>query len=151
MKHPELEILLPSWIKERREKKGARVTIKEVQKKGMAILEDFGSDSDVKYESLWRMKDRAGLSLRRKNSEDQYKPNDLIPKCQRFVLHMKKLYEENTFSKVVAMDETPLFADNMGKTTLASKGAKEVKITTTGNEKKIQTLVLRINLDGSKN
>ena len=86
-----------------------------------------------------------------KNSEDQYKPNDLIPKCQRFVLHMKKLYEENTFSKVVAMDETPLFADNMGKTTLSSKGAKEVKMTTTGNGKKFQTLVLSINLDGSKN
>ena len=49
------------------------------------------------------------------------------------------------------MDETPLFADNMGKTTLASKGAKEVKMTTTGNGKKFQTLVLSINLDGSKN
>ena len=81
------------------------------------------------------MKDRAGLSLRRKNSEDQYKPNDLIPKCQRFVLHMKKVFEENNFSKVVAMDETPLFADNMGKTTLANKGAKEVRMTTTGNAK----------------
>ena len=40
VKHPEIEILLPSWIKERREKKGARVTIKEVQKKSMAILKD---------------------------------------------------------------------------------------------------------------
>ena len=78
-------------------------------------MKDLGRETDVKYGSLWRMKDRAGLSLRRKNSEDQYKPNDLIPKCQRFVLHMKKLYEENIFSKVVAMDETPLFADNMEK------------------------------------
>ena len=49
---------------------------------------------------------------------------------------MKKLYEENIFSKVVAMDETPLFADNMGKTTLAINGAKKVKMTTTGNGKK---------------
>ena len=48
---------------------------------------------------------------------------------------MKKVLEENNFSKVVAMDETPLFADNMGKTTLANKGAKEVRMTTTGNAK----------------
>ena len=27
----------------------------------MAILKDFGRETDVKYGSLWRMKDRAGL------------------------------------------------------------------------------------------
>ena len=49
------------------------------------------------------------------------------------------------------MDETPLFADNMGKRTLDVKGAKEVRLRKTGNSKKFQTLVLSINMDGSKN
>ena len=48
------------------------------------------------------------------------------------------------------MDETPLFSDNMGSLTLEDKGANEMRLRTTGNEKKIQSLVLSICLDGSK-
>ena len=49
------------------------------------------------------------------------------------------------------MDETPLFADNMGNTTLEVKGAKEVKMKTTENSKIFQSLILSINHDGGKN
>ena len=48
------------------------------------------------------------------------------------------------------MDETPLFSDNMGSVTVEDKGAKEVRLKTTGNDKKFQSLVLSICLDGSK-
>ena len=32
IKHPELELLLPSWVKEKRKNNGARVTIRQVKK-----------------------------------------------------------------------------------------------------------------------
>ena len=82
IKHPELEILLPSWIKEQRKHSGTRVTIKNTVKKGNLLLKAMGRDKEVKYGAIWRMKDRNGLALRRKSSENQYIPDDLIPKCQ---------------------------------------------------------------------
>ena len=82
IKHPEFEILLPSWVKDRRSKDGGRVTIKELQKKGKAILTELGRESEVKYGAIWRMKDRAGLSIRQKSTENQHHPKDLIPKSQ---------------------------------------------------------------------
>ena len=48
------------------------------------------------------------------------------------------------------MDETHLFSDNLGSVTVEDKGAKEVRLKTTGNDKKFQSLVLSICLDGSK-
>ena len=119
-----MEIILPSWIKEQREKNGARVTLKGTVKRGNYLLKEIGKEGEVKYGSMWRMKDRNGLSLRRKSTENQHKPDDLIPKCQQFCLYMKHLFEEHDFSQVIAMDETPLFADNMGSTTLELKGPK---------------------------
>ena len=124
--------------------------MKQVQKRGNLILQEMGKEGNVKYGAIWRMKERAGLSIRR-STENQYKHDDLIPKCQRFCLYMKNLYQKHDFSQVVAMDETPLFSDNMGKTTLDERGAKQVRMRTTGNSKKMQTLVLSVNLDGSKN
>ena len=151
IKHPELEILLPSWIKEHRQKCGARVTIKNTVKKGNSLLKEMGREGEVKYGAIWRMKDRNGLALRRKSTENQYKPDDLIPKCQRFCLFMKHLFEKHEFSQVIAMDETLIFADNMGSTTLEIKGTKEVRMQRAGNSKKFQSLLLSINSDGTKN
>ena len=132
IKHPELELLLPSWIKDKRRKEGSRVTVKQVQKRGNLILQEMGKEGNVKYGAIWRMKERAGLSIRRRSTGKQYKHDDLIPKCQRFCLYMKNLYQKHDFSQVVAMDETPLFSDNMGKTTLDERGAKQVRMRTTG-------------------
>ena len=48
------------------------------------------------------------------------------------------------------MDETSLFADNMGTTTLARKGSKEVNLKTAGHEKNIQTTLLSIIMIGQR-
>ena len=150
LENPELDFLLPGWISEQR-RKGSRVTLRKVQKKGREIMNEMGRDTVVTYGSMWRFKERHSLSVRRKSTQNQYKPDDLVPKCQRFVLYVKKLLQNNSFSKIVAMDETPLFSDNMGNYTLDVKGVKEVRMKTTGNDKKFQTVVLSICSDGSKN
>ena len=114
-------------------------------------MNELGIDTEVTYGSMWRLKERHSFSVRKKSTQNQYKPDDLVSKCQRFVLYVKKLFKNNQFSKVVAMDETPLFSDNMGNYTLDVKGAKQVRMKTTGNEKKFQTLVLSVCSDGTKN
>ena len=83
IKHPELELLLLS------------------SKKGNAILRDLGKEETLKYGCIWRMKDRNGLSIRRKSTEHQYEPGDLIPKVQRFYLFMKDLYEKHYLPKLL--------------------------------------------------
>ena len=81
MKNPELDFLLPGWISEQR-KKGSRVTIRKVQKKGQDIMNELGMDTKVTYGSMWRFKERHSLSVRKKSTQNQYKPDDLVPKCQ---------------------------------------------------------------------
>ena len=58
---------------------------------------------------------------------------------------------KNNYSlgNIKAMDKTSYFSDNMGSVTLTRKGSKEVVLKNTGNEKKMQTLVLSINCDGT--
>ena len=92
-----MELILPSWIKDRRRKEGSRVTVKQVQKRGNPILQEMGKEGNVKYGAIWRMKERAGLLIRRRSTENQYKHDDLIPKCQRFCLYMKNLYQKHDF------------------------------------------------------
>ena len=88
------------------------------------------------------MKDRNGLSIRRISTEHQYEPGDLIPKVQRFCLFLNDPDEKHDFTQVVTMDETPLAADNMGKTTLDEKGALEVCMKMMGNSKSSRPLFL---------
>ena len=89
LSHPELEILLPQWIKEKRDK-NERVSLKSIKKKAEALLDQMGSGGPVSQAGIWRMVRRNGFSLRKKSTSNQYLPNDLVPKCQRFVLYMKK-------------------------------------------------------------
>ena len=48
------------------------------------------------------------------------------------------------------MDETPVWLELVGKTTIATKGAKDVPIISTGHEKLRQTVVVTARADGTK-
>ena len=115
------------------------------------ILQQLGIQKEVSLVGIWNRMKRNKYTIRRRSTANQHLPKDIIPKCQRFVLYVKKMFKTNNFRRVVAMDETSLFADNMGTTTLARKGSKEVNLKTTGYEKNFQTTVLFVNQDGTKN
>jgi hypothetical protein len=51
---------------------------------------------------------------------------------------------------IINMDETPVYMDMVGNTTLAKRGEKEVLIQTTGHEKQRMTVVLAVTLSGKK-
>ena len=61
------------------------------------------------------------------------------------------MFKTNKFCRVMVTDETSLFADNMGTTTLARRGFKEMNLKTTGHEIDFQIAVLSVNQDGTKN
>ena len=122
-----------------------------VKNKAEVILQQLGIEKEVSLVGIWRIMKRNKYTIRRRSTANQNLPKDIIPKCQRFVLYLKKMSKTNNFRRVVAMDETSLFADNMGTTTLARKGSKEVNLKTTGHEKNFRTAVLSVNQDGTKN
>lgn len=51
---------------------------------------------------------------------------------------------------IINMDETPVFLDMVGNSTLDFQGAKEVLINTTGNEKQRITVALAVSSAGTK-
>ena len=153
IKWPELDTMLPLWI-DRQRKDHKKVTLKAIRKQALLILGDLGVNAtpeDIPKSWIFRMCRRNGFSQRRKSTANQHDPDDLIPKYQRTVLYFKNLMNKNNYSlgNIKAMDETSYFSDNMGSVTLTRKGSKEVVLKNTGNEKKMQTLVLSINCDGT--
>ena len=98
--------------------------MKAVRDKGRDILKELGRDTIVTKGEIWRLKERNGFSIRRKSTQNQYSPENLIPKCQRFVLYLKRLLQNQNFSFIIAMDETLLFSDNMGNFIVEDNDAK---------------------------
>ena len=95
-KHPELEMLLPQSIDECRDK-GKRITLKMVNKKAEVILQQLGIEKEVSLVGIWRIMKRNKYTIRRRSTANQHLPKDIIPKCQRFVLYMKKMFKTNNF------------------------------------------------------
>ena len=96
LKHPELEMLLPQWINEYREK-GKRITLKMVKKKAEVILQQLGIEKEVSLVGIWRIMKRNKYTIRRRSTAIWNLPKDVIPKCQRFVLYMKKMFKTQKF------------------------------------------------------
>ena len=79
--NPELEMLLPQWIKEKRDK-GERVSLKSIKKKAEVLLDQLGIERNVSAIGIWRMVQRNGFSLRKRSTTNQHIPKDMIPKCR---------------------------------------------------------------------
>ena len=93
---------------------------------------------------------RYGLSLRRKTSMAQKDP--VIDKLVAFVLHLRRIAMKHPFkaSNIIAMDETPIWADVVSDTTVDVTGKKTVTVKTTGHEKSRASVCLAAKADGTK-
>ena len=72
---------------------------------------------------------RYGLSLRQKTSVAQKDPGKLIDKLVSFVLHVRRrLAVKHPYdaADVIAMDETPVWADMVSATTVDDTGKKKM-------------------------
>ena len=63
---------------------------------------------------------------------------------------MRGVLERHSGAKVWACDETPVFYDLVNKSTYDKKGKKEIKIRTTGADKKMVTVIPVASSDGDK-
>lgn len=95
---------------------------------------------------------RQQFSLRRTTTVSQWLPADLIPKITNFILTTRKLHltKKYPLSHIGNMDETPLWFDMPGETTITHTGERSVPVRTTGHDKGRYTVVLAATADGMK-
>ena len=92
------------------------------------------------------------LSLRCRTTVSQRLPQDLIPKVTNFIMKIRRLRHSKDYplSYIGNMDETPLWLDMPGETTVTRTGARSILIRTTGRDKGRFTIVLAAMADGRK-
>lgn len=95
---------------------------------------------------------RYGLSLRRRTTVSQRLPKDLEPKVASFILNVRRqrLRKQYSIGNIGNMDETPLWLDMPGETTVTHTGDRSVQIGSTGHDKGRFTVVLAAMADGRK-
>ena len=149
----DMEIILYDWIINRRSR-NLRVTVKSICEEALAIFNRLEPDNMGKFQGSrgWfkRFKVRHGLTIRKKTTQTQRTPSDLVPKVVRFLLYIRKVLEETKYQKVIAYDETACWFDAVGDTTVEKVGAQDVTMASTGHEKVNVTVGLAYASDGSK-
>lgn len=95
---------------------------------------------------------RHGFSLRRRTTVSQRLPKDLVPKVTMFIMATRRLRHSKDYSlgSIGNMDETPLWLDMPGATTITHLGERSVPVRTTGHEKNRFTVCLSAMADGRK-
>ena len=133
-----------------------RVTRKAIKEKAKNLYEELNDGEDRKQFNAiqgWsaRFFKRHGISLRRKTTQSQKTPADIIPKMTRFVLYVRKCLKAKKFDQVLAYDETAVWLDATSDTTYTRTGESEVSMKTTGHEKMNITVGLMVAFSGVKN
>ncbi len=145
---PEMEENLAAWIENMRAQ-NARVTRSSVQMKALELAHQdcrhfnffflcfslftlLLGDVDFRASDGWLQKflQRQHFSLRRKTTVSQRLPQDLVPKVTGFIMYTRKLRHHKGYplSHIVNMDETPLWFDMPGETTITRTGERSVPI-----------------------
>ena len=101
---------------------------------------------------LINSKKRHSITFRRSTHIVQHSKSivdDRVDKFLNFVIRMHKLCGYQ-MSEIGNMDETPVWFEMPGKSTLAECGGKEICVTSTGHEKEKLTVTLSAYADGTK-
>ena len=146
----DLEIEVYDWIISLRAQH-LRVTRKAIQQKALFIA---GPETDFKASRGWLEKfmKRYDLSLRRQTHISQRLPKDVEDRITNFFIFLRKYFANYgiTEANIVASDQTPIWFDNCGSSTIEVEGSKSVSLKSTGHEKMNFTVMLSACADGSK-
>jgi hypothetical protein len=146
---------LVQWIFSMRNRQ-LRVSRKMIRRKASEL---FGDCEDAtrnifKASRGWldKFMSRNELSVRRRTTIAQKNPNDMIQKMVSFINFMERARErlKATASEIIAMDETAVWFDMVGESTVHSTGAKSISIKSTGHEKSRFTVILTASGSGVK-
>ena len=80
-------------------------------------------------------KEKGLLSAHVQQYVQRLDPSDCAEKVVRFLLFLRKIRQQYSDSSIFVMDETPVWLEPVGTTTVEMKCAKQVPIKTTGHEK----------------
>ena len=150
--YPEMEIVLAAWVEDAR-RQGLLITRKMICAKALDLLDHLMiPHATFKASTGWLSKfmRRHQLTSRAVSSLNQHDPVDINMKVTRFILFMRMMLEENIGNKVWAADETPVFYDLISSRTVEKKGRQEVKVRSSGGEKKMVTCIPVASNDGDK-
>ena len=153
--HQELEERLKRWIIGKRELR-ERVSRKKIQREAMKLFSEMVEVHEDKPSFTasdgWLAKflKRNGFTLRARTTICSKTPSDCAEKVVRFLLFLRKIRQQYSDSSIFVMDETPVWLEPVGTTTVEVKGAKQVPIKTTGHEKVRFTVILTARADGTK-
>ena len=96
-------------------------------------------DKILSYSHGWLEKfmNRNGLSLRRRTTEAQKTPDQLIDKLCAYILKIRRLRTHFNYDlrNIIIIDETAIWNDMMSETTVKKLGAHTVHLKTTGHKK----------------
>lgn len=149
---PELEIKLRDWIKHSRERR-LRVSRRMIQRKVQEFqAQDTGPSIISGMSWVQRFMVRNNLVIRKRTTISQKLPHDVDEKLTNFIVFLRDLLQKNSFanSSIFVMDETPVWIEPVGTTSVDTKGKKEIPIKSTGHEKVRITVILTARADGKK-
>lgn len=155
MTSEEMERNLVQWIFTMRGR-NLRVSRKMILRKASEIFPDCedATRSEFKASRGWldKFMKRNDLAVRRRTTIAQKDPDKLIEKMVSFILFMERHRKKINASPadIFAMDETAVWFDMVGESTVNTKGAKSIPLKGTGHEKLRFTVVLTANGAGAK-
>lgn len=143
--YPELEDQLFSWFESERSAK-RRVTRKSLYLKAKEIYNVLKREGGIceqdtfSFSNGWldKFMARKNLSLRRKTTTCQKPPSQMADKVTNFIVFIRRLRIKYNYlpSSIIACDETAVWLDSPGATTVDVVGVKDVAVMSTGHEKK---------------
>ena len=149
-KLPDMEDQLASWVMELRSR-NCRVTRGAIQLKALELHQ---VDEEFSASRGWLEKffKRHDFSLRRRTTVCQKLPQDHITKITSYLMRVRKMRHTHQYSlsSIGNMDETPLWLDMPGDTTVTQVGDRSVPIRTTGHDKGRFTVILSAMANGNK-
>ena len=147
IKHEDEDRKLAEWIIQERSYR-RRVRRRDIMEKGKELFRD----EDFKCSRGWLEKfmKRWDFSLRRRTTTAQQLPRAVCDKVSSFVNYCRDQLLLNGYSRsdIANMDETAIWADMPGETTVTTKGVRSVPMFSTGHEKSRVTVCLAAFADG---
>ena len=115
-----------------------------IKVKARQLIKPYNSEFKASSGWLHKFMMRHGLSLRSRTSISQKLPAQLERKLESFLNHVRlfRKQQEYPLDLIIIMDKTPMYFNMVPERTVTSKGSKEVRIRSSGAEKKKLTVAL---------
>ena len=139
----EVDDKLLEWLLSMRERHLC-VSTQMLRDKAKAAITEHNPSFQASEGWLRKFMRRHSIVLRAKTSVAQKLPKDLEAKIETFYKDVQNLRENGKYSNELIgnMDETPLYFDMIPSRSLEKRGAKEVRVKSTGAQKRHITVVL---------